>query len=159
MPWWYGSPASGPSWSFTTIGTPRNGPSESAARLVVRTLVARVDDRVERRVARLGTLDRGVDELGGAQLARRHELGLRGGIEGVEVVGSGTSRTVSRDGGQAVLDAHGPIGLGEVVVVDTGTAVDVDALASQVTALFASLRSESGLADDLGRRLVGRARP
>jgi predicted kinase len=38
--------------------------------------------------------------------------------------------------GQAVIDAHGPIGVGELVVVDTTTGVDVDALADQITALL-----------------------
>jgi predicted kinase len=35
--------------------------------------------------------------------------------------------------GQAVIDAHGPIGVGEVVVVDTTRGVDVEALARRVS--------------------------
>jgi predicted kinase len=39
--------------------------------------------------------------------------------------------------GQAVIDAHGPIGVGELVVVDTTEGVDIDALAEQVASLLA----------------------
>ncbi|MFI5047426.1 MAG: hypothetical protein ACHQIG_10225 [Acidimicrobiia bacterium] len=44
------------------------------------------------------------------------------------------------DDGQGVLDAHAPIGLGALVVVDTTFAVDVDVLASDVEAHLASER-------------------
>ena len=36
LPMWYGAPASSPSRSFTTIGTPRNGPSGRLPRACVR---------------------------------------------------------------------------------------------------------------------------
>jgi predicted kinase len=42
--------------------------------------------------------------------------------------------------GQAVIDAHGPIGVGEVVVVDTTRGVDVEALAQQVSDALAATR-------------------
>ena len=40
--------------------------------------------------------------------------------------------------GQAVIDAHGPIGVGELVVVDTTQGVDVGALAGEVAARLAA---------------------
>ncbi|HEX5587174.1 MAG TPA: AAA family ATPase [Acidimicrobiia bacterium] len=42
--------------------------------------------------------------------------------------------------GDAVLAAHGPVGIGSLVSVDTTTAVDIDALASSVEALLHSAR-------------------
>lgn len=39
--------------------------------------------------------------------------------------------------GQSVIEAHGPIGVGDLVVVDTTSGVDVDALADRVATLLA----------------------
>ena len=64
LPAWYGAPASVPSRSLTTIGTPRNGPSGSvAARRGARPVEQRVDDGVQLAVQLLDAGDRGVDEL------------------------------------------------------------------------------------------------
>ena len=64
MPPWYGAPASVPSRSLTTIGTPRNGPSgRSPLGRGARPLEQRMDHRVQVVVQLLDARDRGVDEL------------------------------------------------------------------------------------------------
>ena len=60
----------------------------AGVRLLHRPLVARVDDRVDRRVAPLGGGDRRGDQFGGARLAAAHQLGLGGGVERGDVGGS-----------------------------------------------------------------------
>ena len=77
MPMWSGWPAKAAPRSLSRNGTPRKGPSGRSPAAASRALVEeRVDDRVELGVERLDAGDRGLDELGGARLARAHELGL-----------------------------------------------------------------------------------
>ena len=65
LPWWYGSPRQR---AVVVLHDDRHAAERTVGRgcgVVARALVARVDDRVERRVARLDARSmRGVDELG-----------------------------------------------------------------------------------------------